>query len=340
MRIDRSSDDLFVGAGQKRRLFAGLGARLAHRHQDLPKDEQADSDLERMRIWRELKLQLKRQIQSTIANRSLEMHFQPIVDLRSGRQVGAEALSRFTGSPTRAPDKWFADAASVGLGVELEIVALQMALEQMHLLPSTFYLSLNASVETIMSEQFQTLFADVASERIILELTEHTQVDDYPKFEQSIIGIRTGGVRLAVDDAGSGYSSLQHILQLKPDIIKLDIGLTRGIDKDPARRALGRALLSFGLDAYGASFVAEGIETQGEFDTLRSLGCPAGQGYYLGRPRRLGMQHLASIAAMPLRADPGARGARGARSNNQPVRFNLAVENEALGEARVRNGRS
>ena len=86
---------------------------------------------------------------------------------------------------------------------------------------------------------------------------------------------------------GAGYSGLSHILDLKPDVIKLDINLTRGIDKDPARRALGRALLSFGLDAYNATLVAEGIETKGEFETLRSLGCPNGQGFLLGRPALL-----------------------------------------------------
>ena len=157
----------------------------------------------------------------------------------------------------RAPDAWFADAASVGLGVELELTALDMALEQLHLLPANLYLSLNASVETIMSEQFRATFAGIPAERIVLELTEHTRVDDYHKFEQSIEAIRSKGVRLAVDDAGAGYSSLQHILNLQPDVIKLDIGLTRGIDKDPARRALGRALLTFGLDAYKASIIAE-----------------------------------------------------------------------------------
>jgi hypothetical protein len=90
-----------------------------------------------------------------------------------------------------------------------------------------------------------------------------------------------------VDDAGAGYSSFRHILNLHPDVIKLDIALTRGIDGDPARRALGSALLTFGLDAYNASIEAEGIETEGEFKTLRALGCPFGQGYYLGRPGKL-----------------------------------------------------
>ena len=235
---------------------------------------------------------------STIEKRSIEVHFQPIVDLRTGRQLGLEALSRFTELPTGAPDRWFAAAASVGLGVELELLALSLALEQLPLLPPSAYLSLNASVATITSAGFRKAFADVPAERIILELTDHTQGSGYPGFEPSLLAIRRTGVKLAIDDTGAGNSGLEHILRLKPDIIKLDIGLTRGIDKDPARRALGRALLTFGFDAYGATFVAEGIETQGEFDTLRSLGCLAGQGYYLGRPQRIGVPRWASIAPL------------------------------------------
>ncbi len=226
-------------------------------------------------------------IRTTIAKRSWETHFQPIVDLRSGGAVGAEALSRFVQGPTRAPDKWFDEAASVGLGVELEVAALDTALEQLPRLPSKLYLSVNASVETIMSPDFADVLSDVPAERIVLELTEHTQVTDYVQFEQGIATLRSQGVRLAVDDTGAGFASLQHVLNLRPDVIKLDIALTRGIDRDPARRALGRALLSFGLDAYNASIVAEGIETEGELEVLRALGCPCGQGFYLGRPSRL-----------------------------------------------------
>ena len=226
-------------------------------------------------------------IQDTITHRSLVTHFQPIVDLRSGQPIGAEALSRFGQLPVRAPDAWFAEAASVGLGVELELIALESALAQMHLLPTSVYLSLNASVETMVTERFSELIGEVASERIMLELTEHTKVVDYPELAHKIEHLRSVGVRVAVDDAGAGYSGLAHILNLKPDVIKLDISLTRGIDKDPARRALGRALLTFGLDAYNASLVAEGIETESELETLRSLGCPSGQGFFLGRPALL-----------------------------------------------------
>ena len=226
-------------------------------------------------------------IRVTIANRAHETVFQPIVDLNSGGAVGAEALARFAEPPIRPPDVWFAEAASLGLGVELEMAALRLALEQLRQLPPGLYLSLNASVETIMSEEFGASFADVPAERVVLELTEHTEIRDYVQFERTIEDLRSKGVRLAVDDAGAGYSSFRHILNLHPDVIKLDIALTRGIDGDPARRALGSALMTFGLDAYNASIVAEGIETEGEFKTLRALGCPFGQGYYLGRPGKL-----------------------------------------------------
>jgi EAL domain-containing protein (putative c-di-GMP-specific phosphodiesterase class I) len=238
-------------------------------------------------------------IRSTIANRSLEIHFQPIIDLRSGSAVGTEALARFAQQPVRPPDAWFAQAASVGLGVELELTALDLALEQLQRLPSGLYLSLNASVEAISSEQFQQTLANVPAERIVLELTEHTPIVDYPAFEQTIRDLRSNGVRLAVDDAGAGFSSFRHILDLRPDVIKLDIGLIHGIDWDPSRQALGRALLTFALETQKTTIVAEGIETEGELETLRDLGCPSGQGFLLGRPRRLS-QHRLTATSSPL----------------------------------------
>lgn len=246
-----------------------------------PSAKRSESEQEQLREQR------RELIGVTIANHSVETLLQPIVDLRSGGAVGVEALARFAHEPIRPPDVWFAEAAILGLGVELEMTALRVALRQLSRLPSGLYLSLNASVETIMSEEFQRSMQDVSAERIVLELTEHHEVHDYSLFEQAVRNLRSKGVRLAVDDAGSGYSSFRHILNLHPDIIKLDIGLIRGIDGDPARRALGSALLTFGLDAYNASIVAEGIETEGEFRTLQGLGCPFGQGYYLGRPGRL-----------------------------------------------------
>jgi EAL domain-containing protein (putative c-di-GMP-specific phosphodiesterase class I) len=272
------SDDLFIvkkGVLTRRRNRAATSARQT-RHERHDEERQRD--------------QRGKLIRATIANRSLETHFQPIVDLRSGVAVGTEALSRFDQELFQTPDLWFAEAADLGLGIELELTAVDMALEQLHSLPSSQYLSLNASVETIMSDSFREILSDVPAERIVLELTEHTPITDYDAFARSIGELRSNGVRLAVDDAGSGFSSFVHILNLKPDIIKLDIALTRGIDKDPARQALGRALLTFGLEAYRNTIVAEGIETEGELAMLRSLGCRIGQGFLLGRPRRMARQ--------------------------------------------------
>jgi EAL domain-containing protein (putative c-di-GMP-specific phosphodiesterase class I) len=248
-------------------------------------------------------------VRITLADRSMQTVFQPIVDLRTGGTVGAEALARFTAPPFRAPDLWFAEAAELGLGTELEVSALRAALEQLSKLPSGLYLSINASPATIVSPEFRASMAEIPAERVVLELTEHTGVDDYHLFGEAISEMRSNGLRLAVDDAGAGFSSFRHILNLRPDIIKLDIALTRGIDTDPARRALGSAMLAFGLDAYNASIVAEGIETKSELSTLQGLGCHYGQGYYLGRPAQMSVlpRQLTAPGASP---SPGLRSKR------------------------------
>lgn len=218
------------------------------------------------------------------ARQSIHPVFQPIVNLRSGEAVGVEALARFDAEPPRTPDKWFAEAAEVGLGTEIEIAALRAALERLPRLPSGLYMSLNASPATMMSPDFQSVVAEVAGERIVIEVTEHAVVDDFARFGDSIGELRSNGVRLAVDDAGAGISNFLHILNFQPDIIKLDVAVTRGIDADPARQAVGSALLTFGLNAFNAGLIAEGIETESELTTLRALGFPFGQGYRLGAP--------------------------------------------------------
>ena len=230
-----------------------------------------------------------------IADRALETRFQPIIDLRSGETVGAEALARFAQHPVRAPDAWFAEAATLGVGVELELAALELALEGLERLPSGMYLSVNVSAETMMSPEFRAALAAVPAERIVLELTEHTPVADYPAFGAAIAPLRSAGVRLAVDDAGSGFASFSHVLELRPEVIKLDISLIRGIDLDPAKQSLARALLTFGSEAFNTSFVAEGIETRGELGALRQLGFQSGQGFILGRPSR----HVGAVPSPP-----------------------------------------
>jgi EAL domain-containing protein (putative c-di-GMP-specific phosphodiesterase class I) len=120
----------------------------------------------------------------------------------------------------------------------------------------------------------------------VIELTEHIDFGQYPGLQGALVRLRKSGVRLAVDDAGSGYSSLTHILKLAPELIKLDRELVCGIDIDPVRRALVTALVLFAADT-GAEILAEGIETSDELDVVRRLGVRYSQGYYLGRPAAL-----------------------------------------------------
>lgn len=236
-------------------------------------------------------------VKACLAPGGLSIVYQPIVDLRNGQVMGAEALSRFDREPPQTPDRWFSDAAEVGLGVELELAALRAALLGLHRLPPGAFLSLNVSPQTVVAAGLADLLEEETSGRLVLELTEHDPIDDYKPAAQAIARLRDQGLRLAVDDAGAGFASLRHILRLAPDVIKLDIALTRDIDSDPVRRALASALVSF-ADDVGAAIVAEGIETTAELETLRRLGIELGQGYRLARPMPLPIPSVvAGIAA-------------------------------------------
>ena len=230
----------------------------------------------------------RRRVRAVLDGGGPRIVVQPIIDLDTGEVVGAEALSRFDGRPTQGPDQWFADAAQVGLGAELELAAVVVALPMLAALPPHAYLSVNVSPETASSAALLDLLRDsaVPTDRVVLELTEHADVGDYPALDAALRRLRALGVRIAVDDAGTGFASLRHILNLRPDIVKLDLALVRGIHADPARRALAAGLLVF-TQQIGACLVAEGIEAPDELAALRQVGVTHGQGYHLGRPTAL-----------------------------------------------------
>jgi EAL domain-containing protein (putative c-di-GMP-specific phosphodiesterase class I)/CheY-like chemotaxis protein len=209
--------------------------------------------------------------------------FQPIVDLTTGEAVGFEALSRFAVAPIQPPDWWFKLAAGVGLLEDLELAAIHEAVAQIERLPRGAYLSLNLSPDTASAAEFEAALLGLERQRTVLEVTEHAEVPDYMALAEALTPFRQRGARLAVDDAGAGFASLRHILQLEPDIIKLDISITRNVDSDRSRHALASALASFG-EEMGIELVAEGIETRTELEALRALGVRFGQGYFLGRP--------------------------------------------------------
>lgn len=225
-------------------------------------------------------------IERAMQSGAFSLVYQPICSLRDMQPVGFEALCRFVDEPYRSPDKWFADAVDAGLGVNLEMAVLERGIQDLKDLPESAYVSFNASPETVTSGRLSSLFERIAPGRVVLEVTEHAPVADYDLLVTTLTQLRARGVRLAVDDAGAGFSSLQHIVQLAPDFIKLDMSLTRDIDTDAARRALASALIFFARET-GSTIIAEGIETESEFEVLRSLGVSNGQGYLLGRPMPL-----------------------------------------------------
>lgn len=206
---------------------------------------------------------------------------QPIVDLATGARVGAEALSRFPAEWGLAPDVVFEQAHSVGLGHELELLALRRAAE--HLDDIGGYVAMNVSPATLLLPQTIDAVAALPVERVLLELSEHDPVDDYDELGEALEPLRHRGLRLAIDDVGAGFSSLRHIVLTKPDVIKLDRSIVHGLADDDVLATLVRSLVEFG-HAAGASVVAEGIEDAREADAARQLGVDHGQGWHFGRP--------------------------------------------------------
>jgi EAL domain-containing protein (putative c-di-GMP-specific phosphodiesterase class I) len=211
------------------------------------------------------------------------MVFQPIVALRGRKVVGAEALARFVGLPTRSPNAWFAEAEAMSLGVDLELVAVERALDGLRDLAPDLYLSINVSPATIVDARFCSVVSNADPRRLVLELTEHARVADYDRLDLAMDTLRAAGVRVAIDDAGAGFASLRHILKLRPDLIKLDMSLIRDINLDPFKQALATSLISF-AEKSNAMIVAEGIESEAELSMLVELGVGYGQGFFLGEP--------------------------------------------------------
>lgn len=206
--------------------------------------------------------------------------FQPVVDIRAGHVVGFEALTRFADG-TR-PDLRFAEAHRVGLGIRLEEETLAAAVAAADDLPHSAWLSVNASPELLLDTG--RLARSLAGSRrmVVVEITEHVAIEDYALLRHALRTVRAN-VRVAIDDAGAGFASFRHVLELEPDFVKLDADLVRGIERDPSRQALVVGMRYFAQKT-GCTLIAEGIETEAERAMLDSLDIRFGQGYLLGRP--------------------------------------------------------
>ena len=223
---------------------------------------------------------VRRTIRDVVRTRAFHPVFQPIVHLASRDVVGYEALTRFDSG--QRPDLCFADAWSVGLGPELELATLGAAVDAARGLRPGVFLDLNASPRLLTHA---TQLRDVlcrADRPLVLEITEHETVEDYERLRDAI---RTLGrdVRVAVDDAGAGVANFGHIIELRPDFVKLDISLVRHVDANLGRQAMVVGMRHFSHTA-GCRLIAEGVETPEEAETLTSLGVEFGQGYLFGRP--------------------------------------------------------
>lgn len=228
---------------------------------------------------------LRARIHKVIMRGGPRIAMQPIVNLVTGDTYGYEALSRFPAHRDWTPDRWFREAGALGLGPALEGCALRVAFAQLDSLPAQIVLSVNVSAHALFEDpDIATMFTTSEhAARLVLELTEHDQVHDYGGLGDLLAPVRGAGVRVAVDDAGSGYAGLDHILQLRPEVLKLDRVLITGIAEHPGRQAMCEAMVDF-TQKTGSMLVAEGVETGNELAALRDLGVVYAQGYYLGRP--------------------------------------------------------
>ncbi|MET0556429.1 MAG: EAL domain-containing protein [Vicinamibacteria bacterium] len=235
--------------------------------------------------------------------------FQPIADLRRAVVAGYEALARFDGAVQAPPNAWFREADRRGLTLSFELLTTRLALRSAAALPPNCFLSINVSPQLLLSAAWAALVDEGRLDNVVLELTEHAAVADYGAVRAAVDRARRAGGTFAVDDTGSGFASLNHVLALRPDFVKIDRVFVVGCDRDPARLALVEMMGSFAgrLDAW---IVAEGVETLAELKALASLDVPLAQGFLLARPGpgwgSLEPTVLARLAAWQAQRNAGA----------------------------------
>jgi PAS domain S-box-containing protein len=225
--------------------------------------------------------------------------FQPICDLATRQPVGWEALTRFADGT--APLQRFADARAIGLGEALEVACGQRAIEAFASLGRQGWLSVNVSPRLVLTGQASRIVA-LAQGAIVLELTEQADIDDYARL-RGAMDLLDPPALLAVDDAGAGYASLRHVLELRPDFVKIEPSFVHEIDRDQTRQAMIAGMVRYAAENE-TRLIAEGIETEAERRTLLRLGVRFGQGYLLGVPSATGAvtPQRTGFAARRLRA--------------------------------------
>ena len=233
----------------------------------------------------------KEKIQELILKEQIHTHFQPIVRLTDFDVLGYEALSRGPeGTEYELPYHLFGVATEADLVFELDRLCRRKAFLNSGRLQEGCRLFINCLPATIHDPAFKGEALDkllqaihLPPSRVVMEISEKDAIDNYPVFRAAVNYYTDLGFAIAVDDTGAGHSSLETVVELKPQFLKLDISLVCGIDKNPVKQELLRAIQTL-AKSMNSTVIAEGIETQQELDTLSSLGVSFGQGFMIARP--------------------------------------------------------
>lgn len=215
----------------------------------------------------------------------------PIFRLDDLSIIGYEALSRGPeGTEFERPDKLFKIAYDADSVIRLERLCRQRAFETAVSLPEGKMLFINIEPEAVADPElrdimFTTLVAGIGvkPENVVFEITERTAITDFAAFRSTLEYLRRLGFRVAVDDGGAGYGSLQSLAEVRPEWLKIDMSLVRDIDTDDIRRSLVASMATF-AERMGVKLVAEGIERVEEMTVLRELGVEYGQGFLFCQP--------------------------------------------------------
>jgi len=275
----------YVGAATARRDANVRLERLVHTALE---DALADSE-KRERSDGECR---KRRLEEIIAGGEIGTLVHPIYRLSDLSIIGYEALSRGPeASEFERPDKLFKVAYDADLVVQLERLCRSRAFEAAASLPEDRLLFVNIEPEAVADPELLDMMLDRLGDsqetglsRVVFEITERTAVEDFSAFRATLEYLRTLGFRIAVDDGGAGYGSMQCIAEVRPEWLKVDISLIRDVDTDEVRRALVGTLVTF-AERTGVKLIAEGIERPGQLAVLRELGVEFGQGYLFCRPQ-------------------------------------------------------
>jgi EAL domain-containing protein (putative c-di-GMP-specific phosphodiesterase class I)/AmiR/NasT family two-component response regulator len=233
------------------------------------------------------------ELRRIIDDESVNVCFQPIYFLKPMRLLGLEMLSRpQTTTPMLNPEVFFKAALKYGVYYEVEMIGWRKGIKMAaDLFDGRQKLFLNCDPYLVESDKFKTVRKTfdglgMSSNEIFLEITERSAVIAFDAFYERIREYRQDGFKIAVDDLGAGYSSLESIIEIRPEAVKLDRRIVNGVSSDPYKNSIVKLFVTFCREN-SIICVAEGIETKQDFDALIELGVDAGQGYYLCRPTEI-----------------------------------------------------